>query len=307
MTASQHMVEANGLRFRAMVDGPSDGDLFILLHGFPEGAESWSHQVDALAKAGCLAVAPDLRGYGLSDSPQGVEHYAIGALVEDVAGLIKVFGRSGAHVAGHDWGAIIAWFFASRHREMTKTLTALSVGHPAALAAAGREDEDQRSRSRYIALFLQEGKAEEVLSEENHRRLRAMFAIGPNPEAVPRMVADHFVRSLSRPGRLTAALNYYRANFATGAAWAALAQQVEVTAPTTLLWGDQDPALGRRGAESTSRFIGSDYRLEVLEGAGHWLQFERPDEVSRSLIKAAINHPSRDRKGEPPSARAENH
>jgi pimeloyl-ACP methyl ester carboxylesterase len=157
MTASQHMVQANGLRFRAMVDGPSRGDLFILLHGFPEGAESWTRQVDALAGAGCLTVAPDLRGYGLSDAPQGAEQYAIGALVEDVAGLIKVFGRTEAHIAGHDWGAIIAWFFASRHREMTKTLTALSVGHPAALAAAGREDEDQRSRSRYIALFLQEG------------------------------------------------------------------------------------------------------------------------------------------------------
>ena len=289
MTASQHMVQANGLRFRAMVDGPPQGELFILLHGFPEGAESWSRQVEAVAQAGGLALAPDLRGYGLSDAPEGVERYAIGELVEDVAAIIKAFGRTEAHVAGHDWGAIIAWFFASRHPEMTKTLTALSVGHPAALAAAGREDEDQRSRSRYIALFLQEGKAEEVLSEESYRRLRAMFALGPNPEAVPRAVVDHFVRSLSRPGRLTAALNYYRANFAQGAAWAALAQQVKVTAPATLVWGDQDPALGRRGAEETARFMSPDYRLEVLEGAGHWLQFERPGEVSRSLAQAA-NH-----------------
>ncbi|MGA8921512.1 MAG: alpha/beta hydrolase [Candidatus Dormiibacterota bacterium] len=287
MTASQHMVQANGLRFRAMVDGPPDGELFILLHGFPEGAESWSQQVDAVAQAGGLALAPDLRGYGLSDAPQGVERYAIGELVEDVAGLIKAFGRSEAHVAGHDWGAIIAWFFASGHPEMTRTLTALSVGHPAALAAAGREDQDQRARSRYIALFLQEGKAEEVLSEENHRGLRAMFALGPNPGAVPRTVVDHFVRSLSRPGRLTAALNYYRANFSAGAAWAALAQQVKVTAPTTLLWGDQDPALGRRGAEETASFMDADYRFEILNGAGHWLQFERPDAVSRSLTQAA--------------------
>lgn len=289
MTASQHMVQANGLRFRAMVDGPAQGDLFVLLHGFPEGAESWSRQVDAVAQAGGLAVAPDLRGYGLSDAPEGVERYAIGELVEDVDGIIKAFGRTEAHVAGHDWGAIVAWFFASRHPEMTKTLTALSVGHPASLAVAGRDDEDQRSRSRYIALFLQEGKAEEVLSEESHRRLRAMFALGPNPDAVPLTVVDHFVRSLSRPGRLTAALNYYRANFSTGSAWAALAQQVKVKAPTTLLWGDQDPALGRRGAEETSRFMTADYELEVLEGAGHWLQFERPGEVSRSLTKLATH------------------
>ncbi|HUZ87522.1 MAG TPA: alpha/beta hydrolase [Candidatus Baltobacterales bacterium] len=289
MTASQHMVQANGLRFRAMVDGPVQGELFILLHGFPEGAESWSRQVEAVAQAGGLAIAPDLRGYGLSDAPEGVGSYAIGELVDDVAAIIKAFGRTEAHVAGHDWGAIIAWFFASRHPEMTKTLTALSVGHPAALAAAGREDEDQRARSRYIALFLQEGKAEEVLSEDDYRRLRTMFTLGPNPEAVPRAVIDHFVRSLSRPGRLTAGLNYYRANFSKAAAWAELAQQVTVVAPATLLWGDQDPALGRRGAEETARFMNPDYRLEVLEGAGHWLQFERPGEVSRSLTQVA-NH-----------------
>ncbi|HEY1421674.1 MAG TPA: alpha/beta hydrolase [Candidatus Dormibacteraeota bacterium] len=286
MTASQHMLQANGLRFRAMVDGPAQGQLFILLHGFPEGAESWSKQVDTLAKAGYLAVAPDLRGYGLSDAPEGVEHYAIEHLVEDVAGIIVGFGRAEAHVAGHDWGAILAWFFAGRHPEMTSSLTALSVGHPAALAAAGRDDEDQRARSRYITLFVQEGKAEQVLSEDGFRRLRVMFANGPNPDAVPQSVVDHFIRSLARPGRLTAALNYYRAAFADLGQWAALASEVKVTARTTLLWGDQDPFLGRRGAEGTARHMGSHYRLQVMEGAGHWLQFERPDQVSLSLEAA---------------------
>ena len=289
MTASQHMVRANGLRFRTMVDGPPDGEMAILLHGFPEGAESWSKQVDALAKAGRMAVAPDLRGYGLSDAPDGVEQYAIGHLVDDVAGIIKAFGRSEAHVAGHDWGAIVAWFFASRHPEMTKTLTALSVAHPAALAEASRVDEDQRERSRYVALFLQEGKAEHVLADDDYRRLRAMFALGPNPDAVPPAVIEHFVRSLSRPGRLTAGLNYYRANLgAGGGAWAALAQEVKITTPTVLLWGDRDPALGRRAVEAAERHVEGPYRLEVLEGAGHWLQFERPDEVSRSLVQGAI-------------------
>jgi pimeloyl-ACP methyl ester carboxylesterase len=290
MTASQHMVRANGLRFRAMVDGPPDGEMAILLHGFPEGAESWSKQVDALAKAGALAVAPDLRGYGLSDAPDRVEQYAIGHLVDDVEGIIKAFGRSDAHVAGHDWGAIVAWFFASRHPEMTKTLTALSVAHPAALAEASRVDEDQRARSRYVALFVQEGKAEQVLADEDNRRLRAMFSLGPNPNAVPPTIIDHFVTSLSRPGRLTAALNYYRANLgAGGGAWAALAQEVKITTSTALLWGAEDPALGRRAVDATEHHVDGPYRLEVLEGAGHWLQFERSAEVSRSLVQAAIH------------------
>lgn len=281
MTASQHLVHANGLRFRAMADGAPDGELAILLHGFPEGAESWSKQVDALARAGVLAVAPDMRGYGLSDAPAHVEDYAIDKLVEDVAGIIKAFGRASAHVAGHDWGALVAWFFASAHPEMTTTLTVLSVGHPAAVAEAGWKDEDQRNRSRYIALFLMRGKAESVLTEDNYRRLRGMFT-----QAVPRIVVDSFVRSLSREGRLTAALNYYRANLADPKAWAARARHLKVSAPTVLMWGDQDPALGRLQAENTAEHMTVDYRLEVLEGAGHWLQFERPDEVGRSLVNS---------------------
>ena len=280
------MVQANGLRFRTLVDGPPGGEMAILLHGFPEGAESWSRQVGALAGAGALAVAPDMRGYGMSDAPPRVEDYEIDRLVEDVAGLIKAFGRDSAHVAGHDWGAIVAWFFASAHPEMTKSLTVLSVGHPAAVSAATATDDDQRTRSEYIGLFLQEGKAETVLGEDDFRRLRAMFKPGPNPDAVPRAVIETFARSASRPGRLTAALNYYRANLARGRGWSGIARNIKVTAPTVLVWGDQDPALGRLQAETTADHMTGDYRLEVLEGAGHWLQFERPDEVGRTLIGA---------------------
>ena len=281
------MVKANGLRFRTMVDGPPQGDMFILLHGFPEGAESWSGLLPALVNAGCLAVAPDQRGYGLTDAPADEESYAIGHLVDDVAALIKSFGRESAHVAGHDWGAVVAWFFAARHPEMTKTLTALSVAHPAALAAASREDEDQRQRSRYIQLFLIKGKAEEVLGADDYRRLRLMYSIGPNPEAVPKSLVEHFTRSLARPGRLTAALNYYRANLGAGAAaWENLANIGRIDTPTTLLWGDQDPALGRRGADATRSHVGGEYRFIALEGAGHWLQFERPDEIGRALTEA---------------------
>ena len=280
------MVQANGLRFGTLVDGPPDGDLVILLHGFPEGAEMWLRQIGALARAGLLAVAPDLRGYGKTDAPDGMEHYTIGHLVDDVAALINAFGRTQAHVAGSDWGALVAWYFASRHPEMTKTLTVLSVGHPASLAAASAGDKDQQERSRYVALFLLEGKAEHVLSEENFRRLRAMYTRGPNPNAMPKSVVEAFIRSISRPGRLTAALNYYRANLSGDQAWASLnPADVKVSAPTILLWGDQDPALGRRSAEETANYMKGEYRLVVLEGAGHWLQFERPDEVSRTMVE----------------------
>jgi pimeloyl-ACP methyl ester carboxylesterase len=288
MTTSTHMVKANGLRFRALVDGPPDGDLFILMHGFPEGAESWSRQLPVLAAAGFLAVAPDMRGYGMTDAPEGVENYAIDHLVADAKALIESFGRTSAHVAGHDWGAVVAWYFAGTHPDMTKTLSALSVGHPAALAAASREDTDQQERSKYVGLFVIPGKAEEVLAAEGYKRLRAMYRLGPNPDAIPPAVVESFTRSLSRPGRLTAGLNYYRANLHTGgAAWERLGRIGAITSPAQLLWGDQDPALGRRAVEDTGTRVEGRYRLEVLPGAGHWLQFERPAEIGRSLSAAA--------------------
>lgn len=275
------MVQANGLRFRVMADGPATGELMVMLHGFPEGAESWAKQVDVVAGAGGLAVAPDMRGYGLTDAPAAVEDYAITNLVEDVAGIVRSFGRDRAHIAGHDWGAIVAWFFAGSHPEMTKSLTVLSVGHPAAVADAIRNDDDQARRSEYIRLFLLEGKAEAVLSEDDHRRVREMFG------GAAGAAAEHFIRSMSRPGRLTAGLNYYRANFGLGGGqWATLARSVDVAAPTTLLWGDHDVALGRWQAEHTAEHMRGAYKLEVLEGAGHWLQFERPDEIGRSLVTA---------------------
>lgn len=280
------MIQANGLRFRTLVDGPPTGEAVVLLHGFPEGAESWSPQIRAVAKAGGLAIAPDLRGYGMTDAPSRVEDYTLELLVEDVAELMKAFGRSTAHIVGHDWGAIIAWHFASTHPEMTQDLTVLSVGHPAAVAAATRADPDQQDRSRYIDLFLMEGKAERVLADDDFRRLRAMFRLGPNPDAVPRGAIDVFAKSLSRPGRLTAALNYYRANLGPNRWTSMRRRDIDVKAPTVLLWGDQDPALGRLQAESTAAYMKGDYQLEILEGAGHWLQFERPYEISQTLVQA---------------------
>jgi len=199
-----------------------------LLHGFPEGAESWSKQVHALAGAGALAVAPDMRGYGLTDAPERVDDYTLTKLVDDVAGLVGAFGRKTAHIAGHDWGAMVAWFFAIAHPEMTRTLTVLSVGHPAALADSMRH-EDQRTRSRYIDLFLLEGKAEQVLGEDEHRRLRGMLGA-----SIPPVTVDHFVRSLSRPGRLTAGLNYYRANLSRDHPWTSLRVDTDVKSPTRI-------------------------------------------------------------------------
>src|SRR5919109_892339 len=139
-------LDANGLRFRALAAGPAAGPPVLLLHGFPEGAESWLPQLEALAGAGYRAVAPDLRGYGGTDCPEGEDAYALGELVADVRGLVEGIGAP-VHLTGHDWGSLIGWVFVSQHPELVRSWAALSVGHPVAAARAATEDEDQRRRS----------------------------------------------------------------------------------------------------------------------------------------------------------------
>lgn len=274
------VVTANDLSFRCLAAGPDAGELALLLHGFPEGAESWSAQLEALGEAGFLAVAPDMRGYGGTDCPEGEEAYRMPHLIDDVEGLIAVLGRERCHLAGHDWGALVGWSFVSHRPHRVLTWSALSVGHPQAFAETIREDTDQQQRSTYIQLFLQRDKAEEVLSDGDFRRIRGIYR-SAGPDVIPQAQIDRFVRSLARPGRLTAGLNYYRANLG-GEARPAFPL---IAVPTQLIWGDQDPALGAAQADLTYKHVTADYRLKVLEGAGHWLQFERASAVSSLLLE----------------------
>ena len=271
---------ANNLSFRCLAAGPDSAELALLLHGFPEGAESWSAQLEALGEAGFLAVAPDMRGYGGTDCPEGREAYRMPHLIDDVECLIAALGRERCHLAGHDWGSLVGWSFVSYRPHRVLTWTALSVGHPQAFAETIRKDTDQQQRSTYIKLLLQPEKAEEVLSEGDFRRIRGMYR-SAGPDVIPEAQIDRFVRSLARTGRLTAGLNYYRANL-SGQAQLAFPP---ITVATQLIWGDQDPALGAAQAHLTFKHMTGDYRLEVLEGAGHWLQFERAAAVSSLLLE----------------------
>jgi pimeloyl-ACP methyl ester carboxylesterase len=291
MAIEKGRLHANGIGFSVLAAGRRDRPVVLLLHGFPEGKESWEPQLNALAEAGWRAVAPDLRGFGGTDAPKGVDAYAMPHLVADVEGLISALGEDQVDLIGHDWGALVGWPFVSRHPGMVRSWTSLSVPHPSALARASgldgnpTPDPDQKARSSYIGLFQKTGKAEEVLLENGAERLRAMYKFGPNPDAIPEDVADVFIRGFQRAGRLTAGLNYYRANLKPAAYAAYPPCPDPITPPTLLLWGDEDPALGRKGVEETAALVAGPYRLRVLEGAGHWLQFERADEVSRAIVQ----------------------
>ena len=282
MTVREGRLEANGLAFRYLTAGPEQGPLYLLLHGFPEGAESWIPQLEAFERHGRYrAVAPDLRGYGGTDAPEGVEHYRMTHLVADVAALAAALGAERFHLAGHDWGAAIGWAFAIGMPERLFGFAALSVPHPAPFFRAMAEDDEQRQKSWYIGFFRDGHRAEDAFTRDDLKALRDIY-----DGKLPADVVERYIEGFRRPGRLTAALNYYRA----AGELAVPNRDLRVKVPTLLVWGDQDVAIGRRAVEETEEQIVAAYRLEVLRGAGHWLQYERPDEISALLVE----HASRD-------------
>jgi pimeloyl-ACP methyl ester carboxylesterase len=255
-------VAVGGLGFDVRVGGPADGVPVLLLHGFPENARMWDG-VAALLD-GCRTIAPDQRGYSPAARPPDVAGYRVTELVADAAGILDALGVADAHVIGHDWGAVVGWQLAARRPGRVRSLTAVSVPHPAAHAAAMRTDPEQAEKSRYIAMFRSAG-AEERLLADDARRLRRMF--GPLPQA------EDFVAPLRGPGALTAALNWYRAMSA-----ADLPGPVAV--PVTYVWGTEDAAVSRAAAESCASYVTGDFTFVELPGADHWVPEKQPAAVA---------------------------
>ena len=255
------------------IDGPANGEPVILLHGFPQTSLSWSAVADRLVEADLRVIAPDQRGYSPEARPVGVEHYATEALADDVAELADALDLDTFHLVGHDWGASIAWMAATRHAGRIRSLTAVSVPHLAAFGRALRTSADQQQRSAYIELFRMPGKAEDVLLADGAQRLVGMYQGQVDPED-----RDAYVRLLSAPGALTAALDYYRAMRSSLSALPA------VTVPTTYVWGTDDLALGRDGAEACGEFVDADYRFVELAGTSHWVPDEAPDQLAAAIV-----------------------
>ena len=264
--------DVGDLTFDVRVDGPDDGRPVLLLHGFPETSASWAKVTPLLAEAGLRTYAPDQLGYSPGARPAEVDSYALTNLTQVTADLMTALEIPRADVVGHDWGAQVAWGLAAWHPDRVRSLTAVSVPHPAAYTAAFRTDPEQKERSAYIRLFWQEGKAEEVLLADDARRLRRMFG-----DAVPAEAVDEYVAVLSAPGALTAALNWYRTMSSD-----TRVDPVEV--PTTYVWSDGDVAVGRIAAEACAEFVTGDYRFVELAGITHWIPEQAPDALARAIL-----------------------
>ncbi|MEU5914748.1 alpha/beta fold hydrolase [Micromonospora sp. NPDC047527] len=267
-------VDARGLTFEVRTGGPTDGAPVLLLHGFPQHSGEWDEVVPALHTAGLRTYALDQRGYSPGARPEAVAAYRIPELVADAVAVLDALGLDAVHLVGHDWGAIVAWALAAGHPDRVRTLTAVSVPHPAAMAHALANDTEQKARSSYIALFRKPGKAEKVLLAFNATALRKMLGgVGDGSQV------DRYAGPMREPGALTAALNWYRAM-----SRADLAAVGPVAVPTTYVWSDRDIAIGRSAAEACAPNVSGDYRFVPLPGVTHWIPDAAPGRLAEAIL-----------------------
>ena len=266
--------EHDGLRFDVRDTGPEDGRVVVALHGFPQTSAAWGPVAAHLAEAGCRVLAPDQRGYSPRARPPAVAAYAMPHLVGDVLALADAAGAERFDLLGHDWGGAVAWALAAGHPDRVRTLTVASTPHPGALMAA--MPHGQALRSWYMAAFQVPGLPERLLGHpRSGARLLASMGT-PHADRVQSFLAD---RSAAR-----GALAWYRAFF-RGVLRRGSKPVGVVRVPTTYVWSDADPALGRWAAEHTEGWVDGTYRFVVLPGVSHWIPDERPDELARLVLE----------------------
>lgn len=274
MAVRRTTIAARGLRFDAFVAGPADGELVLLLHGFPQTGTCWHDAMTSLSAAGYRAVAPNQRGYSGGAQPEGAEAYRISELCGDVLAIAATLGASRFHLVGHDWGGTVAWTLAGEHPESVMSLTAVSTPHTAALRQALRGPQ-QRIRMAYIPVLRLPFVAESLFAASGGIVAESLLtATGLSPAHAHRDVV-----ALREVGP-TGALNWYRAlgteRSHTGS----------VSRPVLHIWGDQDPVFTREATELSADHCTGDYHLLELDGGSHWI----PDEHWADVADVVLDH-----------------
>jgi pimeloyl-ACP methyl ester carboxylesterase len=257
-----------------------EGQLIVLLHGFPEFWFGWRRQIAPLAAAGFRVVAPDTRGYNLSSKPEGFEAYGVDLLADDISGFIKELGAESALLVGHDWGGSIAWTVAMNHPEVVDRLAILNAAHPRRLSA-GLHNPNQLRKSWYFFFFATPGLPEDVVPARNWHFFRH-FLHEAQPPYTPEEF-ERYVDAWSQPGAASGMINYYRASVRQSQK-EATAKLRPISAPTLVIWGEQDSYLGSDLAEPARDDVPNLDRVERLADASHWVHHDESERVNRLLI-----------------------
>lgn len=269
-------VEINSESFPVYDHG--EGTPVLLLHGFPDSKYVWRHQIEPLVDAGYRVIVPDLRGYGDAPRPDKVEDYALSLVLKDLTGLLDALEIERAHVVGHDWGGTVAWLFSGNHPERTISVTGMTVGAP---GARGRRSIEQLEKFWYVFFFQSKGVAEEWLRRDNWQGLR-QWSRGAGD-------FDQYVEHLSRPGALTAGLNWYRANF-TPASLNSTSVPPRIKVPAMGLAAENDVFLLEGHTRNSKDMIDASWEYHLVKHASHWLMLDEPDEVTALLLAFFAKH-----------------
>ncbi len=267
----------NGVRLHYVSEG--EGNLMLMLHGFPEFWYSWRHQITAFSK-NYNVVAPDLRGYNYSDKLQSIELYNISELVKDIAGIITNLGYEKCVLVGHDWGGAIAWYFADQYPEMVEKLIVLNIPHPAKFME-GLRTPQQLKKSWYVFFFLLPYFPELLIKWNNYQAIESAFTkMVINKSAFTDEDIQAYKKSAAKPGALTAMINYYRCfvrqTLTSEKSW----KKLDV--PTLMIWGENDTALGKELTYGTEDYV-NDFTIKYIPNCSHWVQQEKPDLVNQYI------------------------
>jgi pimeloyl-ACP methyl ester carboxylesterase len=268
MRMKGQVIEVNGIRLNVVIEG--SGPEVILLHGFPDSAGVWRYQIPALVQAGYRVIAPDLRGCGGTDAPVGKANYTLDTLVKDVTGMMDHLGMKQASLIGHDWGAILGWFVAIEHPERVERYIAMSVGHPTSYKKGGIE---QKLRSWYVYAFQLPFIMEAMARSFNWLLMRVLTKNHPE--------IDQWIEDKSRPGRLTAGLNWYRANIVR----MLFGSTGHARVPAFGMWSSGDYFLSERQMMRSTLYVDAPWRYERIENSSHWMQLDAPERLNKLLIE----------------------
>lgn len=278
----QHcFVETNRIRLHCVTQG--EGELVILLHGFPEFWYSWRFQIPSLARH-FKVVVPDLRGYNDSDKPSS--GYDLDTLTADIQGLIENLGYRRAHLVGHDWGGAIAWNLAQKFPQSLNRLAILNAPHPQRLVQEVMGNVDQLRRSWHLLAFQVPGLPEWLIHQNLHLFVKNMLqGQAVRKGAFTSSDTAIYEAALAKPGVLTAALNYYRQLFSPQTLIKIWGRLPQVTVPTLVLWSEETFLLSRRLADGLEQMFDAPFQFHVVPECGHWMQQEVPQTVNRELLQ----------------------